>query len=183
MNFRTLYFIFMSTIRYYICGEYNYFLVNKWLNRLRDKYKIIFPINGDWHTPVIDPTNNSNIIKKCGSFENKKIAIFNAFERCTCTNMFFRLKQSINKGLTIIILCKFKPNELKELMLSFLKKNEFEIFDMDEKLKDSKMIGIDIENILNNMKYPDLSDIDIKNYLPCVKNDNLTNIKKYTYWN
>ena len=44
MNFRTLYFIFMSTIRYYIYGTYNYVLVNKWLNRLRDKYKIIFPI-------------------------------------------------------------------------------------------------------------------------------------------
>lgn len=181
MNFRTLYFILMSTVRYYVCGEYNYFLVSKWLNRLRDKYEVIFPINGEWHTPVIDPTSNAHMIKKCGSFTNKKIAIFNAFERCTCTNMFFRVKQSIDKGLAIIILCKLKPERLKEIMLSFLKKNEFEILDLDERLKDSQSIGIDIENILNDMKYPDLSDMDIKKYLPCVKNDNFANITKCVY--
>lgn len=171
----------MSTVRYYVCGEYNYFLVSKWLNRLRDRYEVIFPINGEWHTPVIDPTSNACKIKKCGSFANKKIAIFNAFERCTCTDMFLRIKQSIDKGLAIIILCKFKPNELKEIMLSFLKKNEFEILDLDEKLKDSQSIGIDIEDILNGMKYPDLSNMDIKKYLPCVKNDNFTAITQCVY--
>lgn len=66
-------------------------------------------------------------------------------------------------------------------MLSFLKKNEFEILDLDERLKDSQMVEIDIENVLNDMKYPDLSDMDIKKYLPCVKNDNFATITQCIY--
>lgn len=179
MNFRTLYFILMSTVRYYVCGTYNYVLIIKWLNRLRDKYKIIFPINGGMYTPVIDPI--SEFRRKCGSFDNKKIAIFNALERCTCSTMFLRVKQASDKGLTIIIISKYKPEKLKETVNIFLKEKEFEIIDMDEKLKDSQSIEIDIENILDTMKYPDLSDMDIKKYLPCVKKDVIIDTEKWTY--
>ena len=175
MNFRTLYFIFMSVIRYYIYGDYNCMLILKWLERLRNKYKIIFPINGENLTPVIDMSIDTRIMKKCGSLEVKKIAIFNGFDRSTCSKMFLRIKKAIGNNLSIIILSKFEPEDLRDIMRSFLKKNEFEMINTNE---------IIIEDKLNEMKYPIINDKEIKKYLPCINNSNSNElIKKYTYWN
>lgn len=171
MNFRTLYFILMSVIRYYIYGDYNCMLILKWLEILRNKYKIMFPIEGENFTPVIDMSNDIRIMNRCGLLEDKKIAIFKGFDRSTCSKMFLRIKKAIENNLSIIILSNNEPKDLRDIMRSFLKKNEFEMINTNE---------INIENKLNEMKYPNINDKEINKYLPCINNTNEI-IKKHTY--
>lgn len=159
----------MECIKYYVYGKGNYTLLLKWLERLSEQYGICFPVTGDLHTPVVNMSKPYSIIKKNGSFRNKKVAIH---EHLGCIgypdNIY--LNEAIEKCEMIFLVGDFAWKDQNEETRTFLIKNGFKVINLETNRKKDETLEDEINRIVDGMEYSKMNFKGNENYFLYKKN-------------